>query len=301
MLGTAVLLGVVVAGLPVLRQHRAALPLIVVAAVAVLVPAGLATGPGLAVLRAVVDAAPGLGVVRDGQKWVALAMPGYALAGAGAVQTLRRWVHPAVTALICCTALMFVLPDLAWGGWGKVEPVHYPSGWRAVAAAINADAGPVAVLPAGTMRRFAWSGPQPVLDPLPRWLRADVLTTGDLTISGVTVPGEGRRARAVEQLLLSGADGDALARAGVRWLVVEGRTPGELGAAARVFEQLHTVYRDGDLALYSVGGDAPGASTGRRSAVLIAHLAWLAMLGVGAVGMAAAGWRRPAGSANREA
>ena len=46
-----------------------------------------------AVLRAVVDAAPGLGVLRDGQKWVALAMPGYALAGAGAVVTLRRWLR----------------------------------------------------------------------------------------------------------------------------------------------------------------------------------------------------------------
>ncbi|OBI53349.1 hypothetical protein A5707_11785 [Mycobacterium kyorinense] len=298
-LSTVVLVGVVVTGLPALRRHRAAVPLIVVAAVAVLVPAALATGPGLAVLRVVVDVVPGLGVVRDGQKWVALAMPGYALAGAGAVQTLRRWAHPAATALICCAALICVLPDLAWGGWGKVEPVHYPSGWRAVAAAINDDTGPVAVLPTGTMRRFGWSGPQPVLDPLPRWLRADVLATGDLTISGISVPGEGRRARVVEQLVVSGADPDALARAGVRWLVVERRTPGELGAAARVFGQLPIVYQDDDLALYSVGGHAPGAPAGRRSAVLIAHLAWLAMLGVGAVGMAAAGWRRRVGRTAR--
>ena len=34
-----------------------------------------------------------------------------------------------------------------------------------------------------------------MLDPLPRWVRADVLTTGDLTISGQTVPGEGGRAK----------------------------------------------------------------------------------------------------------
>ena len=86
---------------------------------------------------------------------------------------------------------------------------------------INADPRPVAVLPVDSMRRFAWAGDAPVLDPLPRWVRADVLTTGDLTIGGRTVPGEGTRAREVQQLLLSGADRDTLAAAGVGWVVVE--------------------------------------------------------------------------------
>lgn len=95
-----------------------------------------------------------------------------------------------MTALVCCAALLFCLPDLAWGVAGKVEPVHYPTDWPTVAALINRDPEAVAVLPADTMRRFAWSGAAPVLDPLPRWVRANVLTTGDLNISGVTVPGE---------------------------------------------------------------------------------------------------------------
>ena len=56
--------------------------------------------------------------------------------------------------------------------------------------------------------QFAWAGDAPVLDPLPRWVRADVLTTGDLTISGRagarrgrprprrrTAAGDGRRSR----------------------------------------------------------------------------------------------------------
>ena len=71
---------------------------------------------------------------------------------------------------------------------------------------INDDPRPVAVLPVDSMRRFEWAGDAPVLDPLPRWVRADVLSTGDLTIGGRTVPGEGERARAVQQMLLSGAD-----------------------------------------------------------------------------------------------
>ena len=287
-----VLLVVVATGLPVLARRRAAVPLILLAAVAVLVPAVLATGPGLAALHAVVDAAPGLGVLRDGQKWVALAMPGYALAGAGAVLTLQRWLQPAVTALVCCAALLLTLPDLAWGVGGKVEPVHYPTDWPTVAALINRDPGVVAALPTDIMRRFAWSGSAPVLDPLPRWVRGDVLISGDLIISGVTVPGEGYRAHEVQRLLLAGADPVALRRAGVAWLVVEAGTPGDMGLAAKTFERLPVTYRGRDLMLYRVGGAAGGVSSDRRLLVVIAHLAWLQMLIAGAIGMTVASCRR---------
>jgi hypothetical protein len=288
-----VLLGVVVAGLPAVARRGAAVPLLTLAVVSVLAPAALATGPGLHALRAVVDAAPGLGVLRDGQKWVALAVPGYTLAGAGAVVTLRRWLRPAVAAVVCCLALILALPDLAWGVWGKVTPVRYPPGWSAVAAAINADPRTVAVVPAGTMRRFSWSGPAPVLDPLPRWVRADVLTTGDLAISGVVVPGEGNRARAVQDLLLAGPDPAALAPAGVGWLVVEGDSAGDMGAATRTLDAMAPVYRDGEFALYRIGGDTAGVSPARRTVTVIAHLAWLALLIVGAAGGVVGGiWRR---------
>jgi hypothetical protein len=287
-----VLLGVVAAGVPAAARRRVAVPLLALAVVSVLVPCALATGPGLHVLSAVVDAVPGLGVLRDGQKWVALAVPGYALAGAGAVVTLRRWLRPAVTAVVCCLALILALPDLAWGVWGRVAPVHYPPGWTAVAAAINAEPRTIAVLPAGTMRRFSWSGPAPVLDPLPRWVRADVLTTGDLVISGVVVPGEGAHARAVQELLLAGPDPSALARAGVGWLVVESDSAGDMGATARTLGALTPAHRDHELALYRIGGDTARVSPARRTATLIAHLAWLAMLVGGAAGAVACAVRR---------
>jgi hypothetical protein len=289
-MSAVVLLAVVATGLPTLVRRRTAVPLVALAAVSVLVPAAMATGPGLAVLHVVVDAAPDLGVVRDGQKWVALAMPGYALAGAGAVLTLRRWLRPAVIALTCSAALVLSLPDLAWGVWGKVGPVRYPAEWATVAAAVNDDPGEVAVLPAGTMRRFAWSGPAPVLDPLARWVRANVLSTGDLTISGVIVPGEGSRARGIQRLLLAGADPATLSRAGVTWLVVEADTPGDIGLAARTFERLPAAYRGANLVLYRIGGHAAGAPPGQRWAVVIAHLVWLAMLTGSAIGATTTGW-----------
>ena len=289
--GTVVLLAVVACGVGVLVRRRVTEPLVILAVAAVLLPAAMATGPGMAVLRAGVDAVPGLAVLRDAQKWVACAMPGYALAGAAAVLVLGRWVRPALAALACCAALVAVLPDLAWGVGGQLRPVRYPPGWAAMAQQVDADPQAVAVLPAGTMRRFDWSGPAPVLDPLPRWVRADVLTTGDLLIAGKTVAGEGGRAREVQRLLESGADPAELTRAGVGWLVVLRGTPGTMGDAARTLQQLSPAYADADIAVYRIGGVSPVAPQAKRVAVIIAHLVWAAMV-LGGAGAVAVGRRR---------
>ena len=266
--GTAVLLGVVALGAVVVVRKPAARPLLILAVAAVLLPAAMATGPGLTALRTMVDSLPGLAVLRDGQKWVALAMPGYALAGAGAVLTLRRWVRPGVSALVCVAALIAVLPDLAWGVGGRVVPVRYPPAWAEVAARINADPLTVVALPPDTMRRFAWAGAVPVLDPLPRWVRAEVLSTGDLIVGGRTVSGEGSHAREVQRLLASGADDAQLAVAGVGWLLDE----------------------DG-MTLRRIGGTTPVAPQWKRSAGILAHLVWAGLLIGGAIRMAAGGRR----------
>ncbi|WP_192725280.1 hypothetical protein [Mycobacterium sp. OAS707] len=282
--GAVVLLGVVALGLAALARRRVAVPLLILAAVAVVVPAAMATGPGMALAEAAIRSLPGLGVVRDAQKWVALAVPAYSLAGAAAVVTLRHRIPAAATALICCAALLATLPDLAWGVGGQMAAVRYPPGWQKASALINADPRPVAVLPVDSMRRFAWAGDAPVLDPLPRWVRADVLTTGDLTIGGRTVPGEGSRAREVQRLLLTGADRATLASAGVGWVVVENVWNTGWSAPALA---LPVAYQDADLTLYRVGGDHPPASG--RAVMLAVHWLWLGTLmlsGVLALGLA---------------
>lgn len=289
--GTVLLLAVVACGLPTVLRRRTGEPLLMLAAAAVVLPAAMATGPGLAFLRSAVETVHGLAVLRDGQKWVALAMPGYALAAAAAVLFLRRWLRPAVAAALCCVALLAGLPDLAWGVSGALRPVHYPPGWPAMAERINADPATVAVLPADIMRRFGWSGPAPVLDPAPRWVRAEVLATGDLRVAGVAVPGEGGRAREVQGLLQAGASPQALARAGVGWLLVERRTPGELGSAEKTVRQLSPAYQDDDIALYRIDGVNAPAPQQHRGVVLAAHLVWAATLAVGAALAAAAAFR----------
>ena len=276
-----VLLVVVALGLRTLVGRPAAVPLLILAALAVVVPATMATGPGMAVAEAAIRALPGLGVVRDAQKWVALAVPAYSLAGACAVVALRQRIPAAATAVVCCAALLATLPDMAWGVGGKMSAVQYPPGWARVAALIDADPRPVAVLPVDSMRRFAWAGDAPVLDPLPRWVRADVLTTGDLTIGGRTIPGEGNRARDVQQLLLTGGDRDRLAAAGVGWVVVENIW--NTGWSAPVLP-LPVAYRDETLTLYRVGGNHPGAAG--RGIMLAVHWVWLSAIAAGLAGWA---------------
>lgn len=265
---TVVLLGVVVAGLPVVARRPAAVPLLVLAAVAVIAPAVTATGPGMAAVEAMIRTVPGLGVLRDGQKWVALAMPGYVLAAAAAPAALQRLRVPApAAAAVCCAALIAVLPDLAWGVGGQLRSVQYPHSWASAAATINADPRPVAVLPPDSMREFSWAAP--VLDPLPRWLRAEVLTTGDLSIGGRTVPGEGEHARVVQSLLLSGASPQQLADAGVGWVVRES---------------------DHDISVQRIGGTL--AASPHRRLLIAAHVVWLGLLVGAGVGMAAQLLRR---------
>ena len=291
LVGTVALLAVVVCGVPAILRCRAGEQLAMLAAAAVLFPAAIATGPGMAALRDGVEAVPALAVVRDAQKWVALAMPAYALAGAGAVLVLHRWVRPTAAALACCAAVLVALPDLAWGVGGALRPVHYPVGWAAAAERVNADPQTVAVLPAGTMRRFAWSGSAPVLDPWPRWVRAEVLTTGDLTIGGKTVFGEGARAREVQRVLEAGSDPAALARAGVGWLVVQRGTPGDMDHADRMLRQLSPAYADADIALFRIGGASSPAPQDDRMIAIAAHLVWVTLLIGGAVS-ALFSWRR---------
>ena len=53
---------------------------------------------------------------------------------------------------------------------------------------------------------------------------------------------------------------------------------------------LPVAYRDDDLTVYRVGGDYPAAS--HRPVMIAAHLVWLALLAIGAAGMALSTARR---------
>ena len=180
---------------------------------------------------------------------------------------------------MCCAAIVATLPDLAWGVGGKVAAgASIRRRGRRPPRVINADPRPVAVLPVDSMRHFAWAGDAPVLDPLPRWLRADVLTTGDLTIGGRTVPGEGERAARFRRLLIGGADRRQAGRRGRRL----GRRR-KIGRQGRRLRSLPVAYRDDDLDGCTASAATHPAASG-RGIVLAAHWLWLGLL-LGAAGV----------------
>ncbi|MDJ0359480.1 hypothetical protein [Rhodococcus sp. H29-C3] len=283
-LGTLLLLAVVALGLrPLWRRRKNPIftALAVMAVLAVVTPALGATGIGLRVGEWAAQDIPGAGLLRDSQKFLALAMPFYVLAVAAGVTWLGARIRmPRVPAVAAIAALLLALPDLTWGISGTLTPVEYPKSWNAVAEELQGRDGDVAVLPAGIFRIFPYSGDAPVLDPAPRMLPLDVLQTGELIVAGGSVRGEGSRASAVEKTLLDGGSAAELAELGVGWVLVERTTPGPLGESADTLDQLERVYADDELALYQVPGAIGTTEVGPVSYWIVvgAHLMWALLL-----------------------
>ncbi|NIL79407.1 hypothetical protein [Rhodococcoides kroppenstedtii] len=276
LVGTALLLVVAAAGVPALWRRRS--PVIVAVTglglLAVLVAALAATPLGLDVGRWAAESVPGAGLLRDGQKWVALWMPGLVLAAAAGASS-------AVRAGVASLLVVAALPDLAWGVGGALRPVQYPDDWARVAATIGASERDVAVLPSGTFRVFPFSGDVPVLDPAPRWLAADVLQTGDLPVGGQVVAGEGERAREVEDQLLAGRAPDP--SLGVGWVLIEATSRGEFGRVDEALGALDAVHAGPGLLLYRVP-DAVTPPPADRTAAVATHLLWAGLtLAAGAI------------------
>ncbi|WP_231387202.1 hypothetical protein [Nocardia sp. BMG111209] len=320
--GTLALLVMVAAGLrwvatggdrDTLRDRRT---LLVLAAVAIAGPALGATGWGIQAGEFLVEHVPGAGLLRDTQKYVALAMPAYALCAASGCRLIPVLGAPdehgdnelpsaeprapavlrgsPLAAILFIILLLATLPDLAWGAGGELRPVHYPAGWQRVAALIDGP-GDVAVLPGGMFRQFPFSGSVPVLDPAPRLLPSDVLQTGELPVRGRVVAGESSRAREVEQALLHGDPPARLAERGVGWVLVERTSPGPDGDSADTLAQLDSVFTDGDLALYRVPGPVLAAATPtalHRDSAIAAHLLWALLVLAGAAAAAGSAIRR---------
>ncbi|MEV6139865.1 hypothetical protein AB0L63_28230 [Nocardia sp. NPDC051990] len=280
--------------------------LLVLAAFAVVLPAVGATSWGMSGMEWLVARMPGAGLLRDTQKYVALAMPAYVLCAAAgcraiavrctanAAATSSRTPAMTLTATGLIALLMLPLFDVAWGVGGALRPVHYPVGWQRVAERIDGP-GDVAVLPGGMFRQFPYSGKVAVLDPAPRMLPRDVLQTGELPVHGRTVAGEGARARKVENALLHGDSAQRLGELGVGWVLVERTTPGPLGESKTTLAQLDSVYADTQLALYRVP-DATDhfkqSQSTHRVVAYAAHILWAGLL-VGGLLLAAIVRPRP--------
>ncbi|WP_407335136.1 hypothetical protein [Dietzia kunjamensis] len=274
-----------------------------------LLVAAAATGPGLAALETVVAAVPGAGLLRDTQKFVALALPATVLALAFAARELAGRLRPAVAGLLLTSVAVASVPDAPRALWDQLRPVTYGQDWEQVARIVDGRPGDLLVLPAGSFRSTPlWAGGAAVLDPAPRLLDTRVLVPGDLVVGGAAgddaaaVPGEGDRARRATAALLRGDDPSVLAGLGVRWVLDERTSAGPRGRAARMLagtpqESTTTRFTGSELVLHELaapngpgGADArweataePAAPASARGWVLAAHALWLLTLALALV------------------
>ncbi|HEU4675662.1 MAG TPA: hypothetical protein VFS29_06730 [Motilibacteraceae bacterium] len=228
-------IGVGLAGVRGLRRRDPSLlrDLAVLAAVGLVLALLGVLPPTRAALEWATGAVPGAGLLRDGQKWLALAAPFVCTAWAlGLEQLARRFaVRPVVAALAALGLLLplFALPGLAWGAHDRLRPVRYPQDWARVRSALAASGRPgdVVVLPWAAFRQFAWNGGRTALDPAPRWLPRTTLVADDLPVGQQVVRGEDPRAQRISSLLAGDRPlTEQLAADGVGWVLLEHGTPG---------------------------------------------------------------------------
>ncbi|MFC3540228.1 hypothetical protein ACFOPG_31495 [Couchioplanes caeruleus subsp. azureus] len=246
-LGTALLVGLAVAGWRPLRDRwpaGVAARLLALAGGGFLIAAFVVLPGGRAALEWLVATVPGGGILRDGHKFVlpyALLLCLLAALGAErAAATARDRAGQESAARVVLAGILLLpvasQPDLAYGAAGRLRPVPYPADFAAVARIVADRPGQVLSLPFAAYHTYSWNLRRTVLDPLPRYLDAEVVTDDRLVVGKVVVAGENRRATAVRQALASGAP---LSGLGVRWVVVQqvaggGRVPDTALAGLRL-------------------------------------------------------------------
>ncbi|MCM0674916.1 DUF3367 domain-containing protein [Micromonospora phytophila] len=227
--------------------------------------AALGVLPGVdAALRWAVVHVPGAGLLRDGQKFLAPYALVLVLCAALGAERLVARMDPELAGVVLAGLLLLpvaVMPDLALGGAGRLRPVSYPADWRLVAGRVAGEEGEVLALPLSAYRAYPWNPGRVVLDPLPRYLDADVLTDDTLRVGDVAVAGENPRVREVRRLLRQGRP---VAGTGVRWVVVQHGTAAEVDPA--VLAGLDVVHHGPFLTLYRNPTVAPARTASAGAA-----------------------------------
>lgn len=296
---TVVLLALAVLGLPRVRDAwgRGALGLVAAAAAGLGVALWGATAPES--LAWLVETLPGPGLLRDGHRFLApLALLLGCTAPVGLAVVGRRVLPGQPGALVGVGALLIplaVMPDLAWGGLGRVSPVAFPADWYEVRDVLSGeeDNSDVVSLPWWSFRRFPWNADRSVLDPLPRFVDRVAVTASDLAVGTddgvVVVPGENRRSERVGSLVESGRPlTETLPSEGIGWAVLAKDTSGAVPSSALIGA---TLVVDGEnLALYRLADadQLPTGSSPRAGAAVVAGVD-VAVLGL-VVGALVSGW-----------
>ena len=223
----AALIAAVVAGFVRLWRvelDRAA-PLLVTTVVGLLLGAGVA-GPMGSVYRFAFDHLPLFEAMREQQKWVGLALLGYAVAFGAAVEWVAVRTRSAFALAAACAPLV-VAPTLVWGLGGSVSTSEYPTGWQDADAVMGRGTGLALFLPWHAYQPFSFSDYRTIATPANAFFSRTVLTSDAVELPGLRTDSTSLRTAYVDRLVADGgggAFGRLVAPLGVEYVVLA-KTP----------------------------------------------------------------------------
>lgn len=223
-------------------------------------------------------------VLRDGARYLALVAPalvvGFALGTDRLVAVSRSRGLAAAPAVAGVLLPLAILPALADGIGGRLEPVQYPRAWETARLLVERSTvqGDLAVLPFTAYRAPSWNADRPVLDPAGRFFDRPTVTDDRLVVSGRTVAGEDPRAAAVRRALASDDLPRALARLGIGLVVLDTTAP-DADRAARSVRGLELLGGT-DLRVYAVeGAKEVGVDDTDRATMTAVWVVWAVVVG----------------------
>lgn len=220
-----------------------------------------AWGPVASAVGAVTDQVPAVGILRDSTRYLAPLALAVALGFGVLVDAAVRWVraHAGAGAPVGVTLALVpvaLLPSMAWGLHGFLEPTEYPASWHAAARALDVarsdgnGPGATVVLPwRGSYRGFSWTGGHAVLDPAQRFFAGEVLTDDRLFLGDRALSGEDPYLAGIGSGLDHMDVSTDLRKRGIRFVLIE-RGPGLERAKSPGGK---TILDTGDLQLIDLG------------------------------------------------
>lgn len=230
---------------------------------------GLLIAAGLAFLLAVLPLSdalgdlaqsfPAVGILRDSTRYLAPLVLAVALGFGLLVHELVTRARPALTLALLPVAL---LPSMAWGLHGFLEPTHYPSSWFQARDVMQREGSDTTVvLPwRGSYRGYPWTDAHAVLDPAPRFFPGDVLIDDRTFLRDRVIASEDPYLQRIGDALATTDSAASLRALGVRWVLVEHGPRLTTGALPRG----RAAFVSPDLILIDIG--TPAASTREKPA-----------------------------------
>lgn len=262
------------------QDRRFMAPLVVAAAVVLVIALAGAVLPGL--MRSLVEAVPGAGLFRDGQRYLGplalLEAAGFGMAACRVVKASREWAGRVAVLAGLVLVPVAVVPDLAWAADGGTGVAAYPKDWVEARAVVR-GAGDLITWPYEAYRAPEYAGGRAVLDPVPRYFPRPAVVPDELVVGGVRLAGEDPRASAIATALRSGGDATATLRAnGIGWIVADRTT--RASDPRKVVPGARAVFEGPTVAVFGIDDPAQvRATTGRKLAVTAAWVAALLVLG----------------------